>query len=420
MEILTTLLDIAVDVLDSFAMLYLCRSMLKECRIKRTWVYYLFVLPIAAVIFVHNHYFPTVWGLVIDYAIMLVTVLALFRDKIRYRILWYCVAQVIPFAMDLTVNKVILESTLHLSAYELMTHGPLVFYLYALTTRFVILGIDVIIAHRRLSTSLTEKDWLYFAIIPVLSFVANMFVVSESVWGGLRPVPTVMIGTLILIINVFAYRQLLHVSENAYALAQEKAQARIEAYKVEQYHRLIQQHDATRGWKHDMKNHLLTASSMLESGHIDDAKAYLEGAADRLERDTFVLQSGNTALDGILNAKIEEATAAGCQVWQLPAREGRVDLSALMDRLGAAEIDGVLLEGGGTLNWSMLEAGLVRRVQAYIAPKLFGGGAAKSPVEGVGVELPAQAARLRNTTVTQLGEDFLLEGEVDADVHGNC
>ena len=80
-----------------------------------------------------------------------------------------------------------------------------------------------------------------------------------------------MIGTLILIINVFAYRQLLHVSENAYALAQVKAQARIEAYKVEQYHRLIQQHDATRGWKHDMKNHLLTASSMLESGHIDDA-----------------------------------------------------------------------------------------------------------------------------------------------------
>ena len=225
MEILTTLLDIAVDVLDGFALLYLCRSMLKECRIKRTWVYYLFVLPIAAVIFVYNHYFPTVWGLVIDYAILLVTVLTLFRDKIRYRILWYCVAQVIPFAMDLTVNKVILESTLHLSAYELMTHGPLVFYLYALTTRFVILGIDVIITHRRLSTSLTEKDWLYFAIIPVLSFVASMFVVSESVWGGLGQVPAVIIGTLILIINVFAYRQLLHVSENAYTLAQEKAQA---------------------------------------------------------------------------------------------------------------------------------------------------------------------------------------------------
>ena len=50
MEILETLLDIGIDMLDGFALLYLCRSMLKECRIKRTWVYYLFALPIAAVI----------------------------------------------------------------------------------------------------------------------------------------------------------------------------------------------------------------------------------------------------------------------------------------------------------------------------------------------------------------------------------
>ena len=88
-----------------------------------------------------------------------------------------------------------------------------------------------------------------------------------------------------------------------------------------------------------------------------------------------------------------------------------------MERLGAAEVDSVLLEGGGTLNWTALESGIVQRVQAYIAPKLFGGAAAKSPVEGLGVELPAQAVRLKNITVTQMGVDFLLEGEVDTDVH---
>ena len=109
--------------------------------------------------------------------------------------------------------------------------------------------------------------------------------------------------------------------------------------------------------------------------------------------------------------------AAGCQVWTLPLREGRVDLSALMDRLGEAEIDSLLLEGGGALNWSMLEAGLVHRVQAYIAPKLFGG-EAKSPVSGTGVTLPDQAFRLTDLTVTQIGEDILLEGEIDH-VHRN-
>ena len=110
---------------------------------------------------------------------------------------------------------------------------------------------------------------------------------------------------------------------------------------------------------------------------------------------------------------------AGCQVWTLPEKDGHVDLSALMGRLGAAEIDSVLLEGGGTLNWAVLESSLVQRVQAYIAPKLFGGAAAKSPVAGLGVELPGQAVGLKNITVTQIGEDFLLEGEVDTDVHGN-
>lgn len=111
--------------------------------------------------------------------------------------------------------------------------------------------------------------------------------------------------------------------------------------------------------------------------------------------------------------------AAGCQVWTLPVREGHVDLAALMDRLGEAEIDSLLLEGGGTLNWSMLEAGLVQRVQAYISPKLFGGAGAKSPVGGTGVELPTQAFRLTDTAVTQVGEDFLIEGDVRY-VYGDC
>ena len=111
--------------------------------------------------------------------------------------------------------------------------------------------------------------------------------------------------------------------------------------------------------------------------------------------------------------------AAGCQVWTLPLKEGRVDLAALMDRLGEAETDSLLLEGGGTLNWAMLEAGLVQRVQAYIAPKLFGGVGAKSPVGGTGVELPSQAVQLANPAVTRIGADFLIEGDVRY-VYGDC
>ena len=52
--------------------------------------------------------------------------------------------------------------------------------------------------------------------------------------------------------------------------------------------------------------------------------------------------------------------------------------------------------------------------------KLFGGAAAKSPVGGLGVEAPAGAIRLKNSTVIRIGDDFLIESEVDTDVHGDC
>ncbi len=109
---------------------------------------------------------------------------------------------------------------------------------------------------------------------------------------------------------------------------------------------------------------------------------------------------------------------AHCQVWTLPERDGHVDLDALMDRLGSAGIDSVLLEGGGTLNWAALESGIVQRIQAYVAPKLFGGDA-KSPVEGQGVALPDQAVSLKNTRILRVGEDILLESEVDGSVYGD-
>ena len=91
-----------------------------------------------------------------------------------------------------------------------------------------------------------------------------------------------------------------------------------------------------------------------------------------------------------------------------------VDLHALWVILGREGIDSIILEGGSALHWSALEQGLVNKVQAYIAPKLLGGSAAKSPIGGQGFPHPDLAVRLKNPVVTQLGDDFLIESEVDA------
>ncbi|MDO5133023.1 MAG: bifunctional diaminohydroxyphosphoribosylaminopyrimidine deaminase/5-amino-6-(5-phosphoribosylamino)uracil reductase RibD [Eubacteriales bacterium] len=103
-------------------------------------------------------------------------------------------------------------------------------------------------------------------------------------------------------------------------------------------------------------------------------------------------------------------TQRGCRVMTVGREGNHLDLRELMYRLGQEKIDSILLEGGSTLNWSALESGLVNRVMAYVAPKLFGGRDAKTPVEGRGVTAPQLAYFMKNTTVTKLGDDFLIEG----------
>lgn len=100
---------------------------------------------------------------------------------------------------------------------------------------------------------------------------------------------------------------------------------------------------------------------------------------------------------------------AGVEVLQ-QEQEGEVDMQALMHTLGEKGIDSILLEGGGALNGSALKAGIVQRVNCFIAPKLVGGERAKSPVEGEGMDVMAQAAQLTQVTMEQVGSDFLISG----------
>ena len=88
-----------------------------------------------------------------------------------------------------------------------------------------------------------------------------------------------------------------------------------------------------------------------------------------------------------------------------------VDLKQLFKELGNRKIDSVLVEGGAEIHASMLDSGLVDKLQIYIAPKIIGGTNAKPVVGGKGVELVRDAYMFKNPVVTKLDEDILIEYE---------
>ena len=88
--------------------------------------------------------------------------------------------------------------------------------------------------------------------------------------------------------------------------------------------------------------------------------------------------------------------------------EREVDMTCLMQRLGQLGIDSVLVEGGGTLNDSLLQANLINQVDVFIGSKIFGGAKAKSPMEGTGIEKGKDAPEFYLDGIERIEDDVLL------------
>ena len=101
---------------------------------------------------------------------------------------------------------------------------------------------------------------------------------------------------------------------------------------------------------------------------------------------------------------------AGAEVLELPAEDGSVDLRALMTTLGQRQAAAVLVEGGGGLLGSVLGQELADKLAVFLAPVIIGGVEAVPAVGGAGSDTVAEAMRLRNVSVEQVGEDLMVVG----------
>jgi 2,5-diamino-6-(ribosylamino)-4(3H)-pyrimidinone 5'-phosphate reductase len=89
-----------------------------------------------------------------------------------------------------------------------------------------------------------------------------------------------------------------------------------------------------------------------------------------------------------------------------------VDLETLMQNLTSRGVKTLMLEGGSTLNYSMLIGGLVSEVRVCIAPMIAGGRDAKTLADGEGVNFMKDAVKLKIKKSYKLGEDLIVEYQV--------
>ena len=98
------------------------------------------------------------------------------------------------------------------------------------------------------------------------------------------------------------------------------------------------------------------------------------------------------------NTQIEQLRALGIEVFvdELP----RVDLNKMMLTLKKIGVDHLMVEGGGTINFELIQLGLVDELLIYIAPMIFGGAHAPTLADGTGIPRE-KAMQMKLTDVEQ-------------------
>lgn len=100
----------------------------------------------------------------------------------------------------------------------------------------------------------------------------------------------------------------------------------------------------------------------------------------------------------------------GAEVVLPPEGSAAWTLDLVLAELGRRQVAALLVEGGGRLFTSFVEAGLADKAVLTIAPRLVGGAAAPGLLGGEGAASVASAWPLRRARTFALGEDIVLEG----------
>jgi diaminohydroxyphosphoribosylaminopyrimidine deaminase / 5-amino-6-(5-phosphoribosylamino)uracil reductase len=135
----------------------------------------------------------------------------------------------------------------------------------------------------------------------------------------------------------------------------------------------------------------------------------LESRLVESARDVPVLVAAGSDARDEACVKLAEA---GVEVLRCTGDSHEARLNSLFDELGRRQMTNVLVEGGGRLLGALFDLRAVDEVHVFIAPKIAGGAAARSPVGGAGIAQMADALALRDITIEEAGGDVYVHGRV--------
>ena len=166
-----------------------------------------------------------------------------------------------------------------------------------------------------------------------------------------------------------------------------------------------------RTWRHDYKNHLQVMKAHLDMGEYHELSDYILALDEELARVSRVIETGNLALDAILNSKIAMALARKIEVnvkVVLPAvlSVADYDLCVLLGNLMDNAIEGCESQKEEEHRFLRIYIGVLKE-QLYL-----------SVVNSHAIRMKKEGSRYRSTKAADRGLGILSIDSIAARYHG--
>ena len=115
------------------------------------------------------------------------------------------------------------------------------------------------------------------------------------------------------------------------------------------------------------------------------------------------------------DVKCKAIEKQGVEIYRVDSCGELLSMQQVFEKLYERGLCSILVEGGASLNGTLLQKRWLDRVYCFIAPKIIGGYSAPGPFGGAGCEKISQSIRVVEREIHSFGEDLMITGRLSYD-----
>lgn len=337
-DLMWTISNGLINVVDAFFLTMIPWTMTESKRKKRYAVATILIL-----FFILNICNAFVIGSVaniIVYSSVYLLVLLATRDKYLKTTIWITIAIITQIVIDISmasIQTVASQKPDYLT--ELYTQKSPAFIASCLFVKAIDILFFIIITKRKTNLFPDDKSFICYLTLPVLSAIIGLIMTNQVVNGQASGTVFLLLTAFILLCNALSIMLIRSAAKSTYEAEQAKAQAKINQMDRMQYIKLAEKSDSIRAWKHDVRQVMNGALTMIQQGRDEEAELILKSKLSTMQVETTAIKSGNIIVDAILTKMVDE-----CLDKNIPLVMRAEIPSAIMSEDDTCEVLGTLLD----------------------------------------------------------------------------